>query len=508
MNKPAYVFDRDVEWDGLINFVTSGGPGLELGVVSGRRRQGKTLLLNAVRRVAGGFMFGAAESTEADSLRQLGEAYARHLGFPAQINISAWEQALGILLPLDERENQPRLVIFDEFPYLAAASPALPSILQRHIDRHRMATLESETGQRQPSRLILCGSALSFMGKLLSGTAPLRGRAGFELVVPTLDYRKAAAFWGITDPRLAVLVYAIVGGTPAYRREFVRDDTPQGIDDFDAWVCRTVLNPQSPLFREARYLLAEEPNLRDSALFHSVLAAVAEGNSRRGGIASYIGRRSGDIGHPLAVLQDAGLLRRDDDALARNRTTYRVAEPLIAFYHSVMRPVWSGLENAAGMPQTIQAVWAGSQARFIGKIVGPQFEHICRVWAAHCADPALFTVTGQPPAIVQVGSTIVNDSAAHTSHEVDVLVMAPPDGNHRRVLSIGEVKWGTVMGLPHLERLRRVRDVLAARTDVDARDAVPACYSGAGFTDDLRREADAGRVLLVGLAELYAKSTR
>src|SRR5580698_9807844 len=96
---------------------------------------------------------------------------------------------------------------------------------------------------------------MSFMGELLGGSAPLRGRAGLELVVHTLDYALAAEFWGVTDPLLAVKVNAIVGGTPAYRREFVGDDTPAGPDDFDAWVQRTVFNPASSLFREARYLL-------------------------------------------------------------------------------------------------------------------------------------------------------------------------------------------------------------------------------------------------------------
>ncbi|WP_136448932.1 hypothetical protein [Candidatus Frankia alpina] len=47
-------------------------------------------------------------------------------------------------------------------------------------------------------------------------------------------------------------MHAIVGGTPAYRREFARDDTPAGPDDFDAWVTRTVLSPTSALFRDGR----------------------------------------------------------------------------------------------------------------------------------------------------------------------------------------------------------------------------------------------------------------
>jgi hypothetical protein len=128
---------------------------------------------------------------------------------------------------------------------------------------------------------------MSVMGGLLSGQAPLRGRAGLELIVQPFGYREAARFWGISDPRLAVLVHSVVGGTPAYRRELVRQDAPAGLADFDAWVTRTVLNPQTPLFREARYLLAEETEIRDPSLYHSLLAAVAEGNATSGGIASY-----------------------------------------------------------------------------------------------------------------------------------------------------------------------------------------------------------------------------
>jgi hypothetical protein len=230
-------------------------------------------------------------------------------------------------------------VVIDEFPYLAGANASLPSIIQ-----NAFGPLRAEHDQSQ-TRLLLCGSALSFMGGLLAGSAALRGRAGLELVVPTLDYLRAAEFWNISDPVLALKVHAITGGTPAYRREFARDDTPAGPGDFDGWVKRTVLNPASPLFREARYLLADEPDVRDIGLYHSVLAAIADGNNTRGGIASYIGRKSGDLAHPLNVLQDCGLVVREPDAFKDNRSTFRIAEPLITFYHAVMRPIWSDLEH-------------------------------------------------------------------------------------------------------------------------------------------------------------------
>jgi hypothetical protein len=53
--KPAEVFDRDYEWAALERFISDQQPGATLGVVSGRRRQGKTYLLEAACQTAGGF---------------------------------------------------------------------------------------------------------------------------------------------------------------------------------------------------------------------------------------------------------------------------------------------------------------------------------------------------------------------------------------------------------------------------------------------------------------------
>ncbi|GGK58140.1 hypothetical protein Ppa06_16580 [Planomonospora parontospora subsp. parontospora] len=132
-------------------------------------------------------------------------------------------------------------------------------------------------------------------------------------------------------------MHAIVGGTPAYRDEFTAGDLPAALEDFDGWVVRTVLNRRTSLFREGRYLLAEEADIRDPALYHSVLAAVAEGNGTWGGIAGHIGYKSSDIAHPINVLEDCGLLAKEKDAF-KSASQYRITEPLISFYQAVMRP--------------------------------------------------------------------------------------------------------------------------------------------------------------------------
>jgi AAA+ ATPase superfamily predicted ATPase len=483
--KPSEIFGRDREWRALADFVADPRPEATLGVVSGRRRQGKTYLLRSIARAAGGFFFEAAEATEADSLRMFGAALARYTGVPGDLPFARWDDALAYLFGLGA--GQPVPVVIDEFPFLVKASPQLPSLLKRGLDAHGPS---QEGGSR--ARVLLCGSAMSVMGSLLAGNAPLRGRAGLEMVIQPFDYRTAASFWGLTDPRLAVLMHSVVGGTPAYRRQFVRDDAPDDLADFDAWMVRAVLTPDRPLLREARYLLAEETDVRDPALYHSVLAAVATGNQRWGAIASYVGRKAPDISHPLNVLEDCGLLARQEDCFRSGRSTYRIIEPLISFYEAIMRPRWADLEQGMGA-----SVWQDSAARFLSGIVGPHFEQLGRDFARQYGRE----IFGQP--VGEVSSGIVADPASRSQIEIDVAVLGPSEpGRPRRIVSAGEAKWGEVMTLRHLARLRRALALLTVK-GYETSETVLACYAGAGFDDALREEADRHRVLLVGPDQLY-----
>lgn len=483
--KPPEIFDRDREWSALADFAADPRPEVSFGVVSGRRRQGKTYLLRSLARLTEGFFFEAAEATEADSLRMFGAAVARYAGLSVDLPFARWEDALAYLLGLTR--DRPTPVVIDEFPFLIKASPQLPSLLKRELDERGPS---QQTASR--ARVLVCGSAMSVMGRLLAGNAPLRGRASLEMIVQPFGYREAASFWGATDPRLAVLVHSITGGTPAYRRQFVRDDAPDGPGDFDAWVIRAVLNPDRPLLREARYLLTEETDIRDPAIYHSVLAAVAAGHQRWGAIASYVGRKAVDIAHPLNVLEDAGLVAKEEDCFRSGRARYRIMEPLITFYEAIMRPRWADLEQGMG-----ESVWQDSRSRFLSGVVGPHFEQVCRDFARRYGRAAF----GQP--VGEVGHGTVTDPASRSQVEVDVVVLGPAEpGARRRVVSLGEAKWGDVMGLRHVARLRRALALLEVK-GYDTSQTVLACYGGAGFDPELRAEADRQRLLLIDLGLLY-----
>ncbi len=485
--KPADMFDRDAEWDALTRFATDTRSGATLGVVSGRRRQGKTFLLDALAKAVGGFFFEATEATDTESLMRIGALLGEYTGAAFPPRPADWHEVIDALLALGAQ--RPVTVVIDEFPYLAKSNPSLPSVIQAAFGPRRAERVGSQT------RLLLCGSAMSFMGGLLSGTAPLRGRAALEMVVQTLDFRLAAQFWGIEDPALAVMLYSVVGGTPAYRDGAAGGRGPASMGEFDEWVADNVLDRFSPLFREARYLLAEEPDIRDSGLYHSVLAAVAEGNATRGGIASYLGRKATDISHHLSVLEDTGLLSREVDAFRPGRSVYRINEPLIAFYHAVMRPEWSRLERQG----RAREVWRASTRRFLGSVVGPRFEQICRDWVQDYTPAGLLAA----PA-THVGYGVVNDPQNKTNHELDIVVTGLDPAGGRVLLAIGEAKWQEQMGLGHLQRLERIRDLLVRAGQPGAENATLLCFSGAEFAPALaaasRKRAD---LHLIGLDEIY-----
>lgn len=279
--KPARLFGRDTEWGELTEFASSHRPGATLGLVYGRRRQGKTLLLELLARETGGFLFAATQQTQTQNLVDLGTAYAAFSGLRQPVHFASWREALDELLRLGTQS--PRTVIIDEFPYLAAVTPALPSYLQQALSPLSFAKESTRT------RLILCGSALTTMSQLLGGGAPLRGRATLELVVRPFGFREAAGFWGLDgDPDLAFQVNALVGGTPAYL-EMCGGSGPATPRDLPGWVARRLLNPASAMFREGSLLLREEASISDPTSYAAALAALAAGHHRRTQIAAALG---------------------------------------------------------------------------------------------------------------------------------------------------------------------------------------------------------------------------
>ncbi len=481
--KPADLFDRDAEWTDLESFATDASAGATLALVHGRRRQGKTLLLELLAEATGGFVFTGLEQSSTQNLAELSAAYGAFTASPAPISFGSWDEVVEALLALGRRGPVP--VVLDELPYLLKTAPEIPSAIQRSLSPRSAHRRQSRT------RLVLCGSSFSIMSQLMSGSAPLRGRFIRQILLHPFDFREAAAFWGVADePDLAFRLHALVGGTPAYRD--LSDGEAPTARGFDAWVVRRLLNPSGSLMREGRILLAEEPEMSDHALYFSVLSAIAEGASRRGQIADRIGRASGALAHPLSVLQEARLIEARDDPLRSKRTTFHIAEPMVRFHQLVVAPYEGRLSRRQG-----QQLWAEIADTVSAQIYGPHFEELARLWVAQHASVA--TTGGQ---VSVVGSSVVPCGEHRGGHQVDLMGVERATGRGRRVAVLGEAKWQrTPLGTTELARLRHIRDVELAADGPSTRLIL---FSRAGFTTGLQREARKARdVELVDLERLY-----
>jgi hypothetical protein len=486
LSKPSRLHDRDRPWRSLVEFVSSPETGARLGLVYGRRRQGKTFLLDLLVQATGGLIFTGLPQAGAMNLRRLARAYAQYAGGPVPA-FEDWEQAIGALLDLGKRRSEPTLIVLDEFPYLMESEPTLPSIVQ--IALEPSSQRRAEAG----ARLILCGSALHVMRGLLAGPAPLRGRADYEIVIQPFGFRDAAAFWGVADdPDLAFRIHALVGGTPAYRS--MCGILPVDVADFTEWVVRGLFNPDRAIYREGAVLLHEEPSLTDLALYYSVLSAIAQGAYRRSEIAGILGRTDNALAHPLALLEQTQLIERVDDAFRQRRPVYRIVEPILRLHQLLIAPNEADLVGGGGA-----RVWEDNIDTVNSKIYGPHFEELSRQWCLWHAEPE--SMGGRPSA---VQSATIACAQHRQGHELDVVVSRRRPAQSNIVLAIGEAKSTTsAVGDRELRRLEHLRELIPS----DHYESPPRLmlFSRFGFTEELRQgAADRDDVELVDMKRLYA----
>jgi uncharacterized protein len=501
LSKPTDVFDRDAEWADLADFVSSPLPGLRVAVVYGRRRQGKSYLLRRLADAVGGLYHLATEQAEPVSLQRFGDSLAAWAGLSAgSFGFRDWERALQTateVLAAGTRPaaspGAPGLLVLDEFPYLCRETPGLPSIVQSLYDS------QGPGASARPLRLILCGSAISVMADLLSGTRALRGRAALELRVRPFSYRDAREYWGIETPAAAFAHNAIVGGTPGYRELVLDPGVPEDPRQLGRWLARNVLRPSMPLFDEARRVVHEDPRIRDTAAYSSVLAAVAAGESSPTKIGGLLGRPATSLAHQLTTLAAAGFIDRSHDLLLDRRPVVTVADPMVRFHQLVIEPYLAGLESGQA-----SQVWAEAAHTVESKIYGPHFEAVAAEWTAR------YAAAEKGLAVGPVGQTVIACREHKTSHEIDVLALVRgtrPRTPGAPIAFIGEAKHRDRRpGLAEFRRLQHLRELLTAAGH-DASDAVLGLFSATGFTEELlAKGADSQeRLLLASLETLYGQ---
>lgn len=442
---------RRVELGRLAEFVKSGETAATLGIVWGRRRIGKSFLLHSLAEQTGGFYHEAVRGARSEALRAFGERIGAYQQAAAPLAFDSWDEVVEALMRLGgERET---VVVLDEFPYLLEHSPELESIIQRAFGARNALRADSRT------RLILCGSAMSVMGQILSGTAPLRGRAGLDLRIAPFDYREARALHGVEDLATAVRAYAVIGGVAAYAREMSGNDLPSAPDDFDRWICRRVLSPSAPLFNEVPLLLSEDPatsKARKLNLYHAALAGVSQGNRSWSSLTSYL-RMSGAALNPImTALISAQFLARLNDPIRDNRPLYEPVDPILRVHYALLRRHGERLSRHG--TDTL-GIWHDIEPTFQSQVLGPVFESMARFWTTHFASRE--TLGGMAD---HVGPSTVSLGDGREV-ELDVVVAADDGASpgERTVHALGEAKVGQTLTMRHVERLEAARSALGVR---------------------------------------------
>ena len=167
----APLIDRDDERQRLRDLLATGVPQLVL--MYGRRRVGKTFLLNRVWGGTPAFYFTAAETTPAQNRVALLLAFAEWSGQSLHLeDYPTWRSVFRLLL--EHQSPAPFAITLDEFQYLGEDEAGL-----REVGSELNAVWEARRAER-PLVLILAGSSLRLLERLNAGGSPLYGRFAWQ----------------------------------------------------------------------------------------------------------------------------------------------------------------------------------------------------------------------------------------------------------------------------------------------------------------------------------------
>jgi len=333
-------------------------------VVYGRRRVGKTALLQTFSESRSSIFWTASLSSDAILRRGITQElwqFTHEEGNGPGFTYESWEHAFRAIAEISS--NQRLVVVIDEFPYLVNADASVSSVLQNVWDKDL---------QQTKLMLILCGSQIGMMEReVLAYRAPLYGRRTGQIHLAPLSFRATASFFERYSLKNQIEAYGILGGIPAYLNQF--DDRDSLIKNIE----RQILRQGSFLYLEPQFLLREE--LREPRNYFAILQSIAHGRTKLNEIVQTAGLERQAVSRYLAVLQDLYLVERIVPGTERRpeksrKGIYRIKDPFLRFWFRFVAPNQSVLERGYLKPVLDEV-----KSEFTA-FMGPVFEEICRNW--------------------------------------------------------------------------------------------------------------------------------
>ena len=346
--------------------------GFHMAVIYGRRRLGKTALINEFIRLndVKAISFVALERTEKELLEMMGNTVLTELA-PELLDVVHFESFDKIFDFLAHyAKNEKIIFVIDEYPYLAQQCKYMNSLLQKYIDHQWKET---------QMFFIICGSLVSFMrDDVLSKNAPLHGRSSIELKLRPFDYLETADFVPKFSNEDKAIVYGLTGGVAKYLEQF--DDSKS----LDTNIIKNFFS-NTGYFTEEQVKTVITGEKSSPTTYNSIISAIANGHTKH----NEIGTASGidDISYSLKVLQESELIEK---RFSSGKPYYVITDGMLYFWFKYVSKAAS-LINAGRGDEYYNRIVKKDLHNFMGKV----FENIAKqyVFMNMCTDkiPAFIT---------------------------------------------------------------------------------------------------------------------
>lgn len=387
----------------------------QLVVMYGRRRVGKTTLINKFIEDKKAIFFAAQEANDSINLEIFSQKIYSFFDIPLSAgNFKTWNDALEFIA--EKAKKQRFTLVIDEFPYAAEANNSIKSILQNIID-HKL----KETSLF----MILCGSQISFMeDEVLGHKSPLFGRRTAQMKIEGFDYYDASKMMHSFSDEDKIKLYSCIGGTPHYLSQIDASlSFKENIKDL-------YFNVSGYLYDEPTMLLKQE--LREPAMYNSVITAIASGASRLNDISTRISEDTSKTIKYLNTLLNLRILHKEypfGDNIAKSRKgIYRISDNCYNFWYKYVFLNKIGIEQGIGHTIADKNVFP-DLTDYIGKQV---FEEVCRQYLIRQNKLSNLSFVA-----TRIGSWWGQDNVEKKQSDFDIVA----DNKSEKKVLLGECKW-------------------------------------------------------------------